>query len=648
MKQIICILFLLYNILLFADNPGNTIVITPHDIKSSGYFRISDLLQTYTGYNFSTTHGFLDYFSFAGLESYQHQNYDILINDHEISMNLLGVKSINSLPIDLNNIDSIKIILAPNFHLGQIRSAGAISFYTDQTHNKKYYLKNTIILGNESKDTGPYRFTALASPNVDKTGTDYTGSFGYNFSGHQLTAAYHYRQHIYTDWSTRNRIRQLKSEKQWPMLIEYGGSIMSQGTMLNTHYSLFLSTIKTDNLYFFYEPAGHEFPLDYYDNYLGLDLNRNLSRHLAINFNMNYETQFTDNKLRTGIREKQSGLESFQSTVELDFNQHSFLKKAGLHLKREKLLSSINAASGGRVIPGIFLDFKFTLFDLGEITISEVFNLYQNDIYEHYLMSFQNKRTSKINYDLILSASQNLYDYSVNDLWLQKDYLSPRLSIITDKGQNQKYTADLNINFQWNRNISIKTNLFTRYFDDYNFFTYDFHFDRDKYSFNSPTLLNQPANGFVQGFTTTLEWESSSALQNRLAVTIQQARGDEAGFTNAWARIPKQLINYQLSYCPTASFSIQVVLQHASKSLWPDYENITGIEYFSTFRENYVYNHLMNSRNRIDINIRKDLWRRKCSIKFMLRNITDQKIYYSPIGASFDMSLFLGLSYTFN
>ncbi|MFP4548657.1 MAG: TonB-dependent receptor plug domain-containing protein [Fidelibacterota bacterium] len=648
MKPVVCLLICLVGALLFGGTASNKIILTQADIESAGHFRISDLLQSHSANNFSTHHGFLNYFSFNGLESYQHQTYNILINGHEMNMNFLGAKCINSLPIDLNNLDSIKIILSPHYQSGQIRNAGTISFHTHQPQDNTNYLKNMIILGNESKDPGPYRFTSKTSPNVDKAGTDYSGSFGYNFLRHQLSAAFHYRQHIYTDWSTRNRIRQIKTEKQWPMLIEYGGSLYSRGTLLNNQYSFLLSSLKTDNMYLYYEPGGHEFPLDYYNNYLGFTLNRDISRCLAINFNLDYETQYTDNKLRTGIRENQSGLETSQSTLEFQFKKQSVLKKAGFHLRTEKLLSSINTTRENRVIPGGFLDFKFNLPGVGQVNISEIIKLYQDEIYDQFLLSIQNQVGSKTDYNLVLSSGRNIFHYTINDLWLQRNYLSPQINISTKQGQNRKYTADLNVNHDWNRDFSIKMNLFTRYFQDYNFFTYDFHFNPSEFSFYSPTVLNQPADGFLQGLTALLQWQQSVALRSKLAITLQKSHGNTHGFTNAWSRIPKFLINYQLLYRPNSGFSMQIVLQHASQTRWPDYENITGIEYFSTFRESYRYNHHLDSRNRIDINIRKDIWDRKLTLKFMLRNITDQKIYYSPVGASFDMSLFVGVGYNFN
>src|SRR6056297_2742231 len=130
-----------------AEIEGDQIVISQRQIESIGNFRIGDIFRNIESTSFGTIDGFMYQFSFNGLNNYQYQDYAIYVNDHELSLGLLGSININSLPINTNNIDSVKIITTPRLYKGHFENNGIIQFYTSKPENEKYFVNNKIHLG---------------------------------------------------------------------------------------------------------------------------------------------------------------------------------------------------------------------------------------------------------------------------------------------------------------------------------------------------------------------------------------------------------------------------------------------------------------------------------------------------------------------
>jgi len=235
-------------IFLFSINilhgANNNIVINKKSIESQGNYRLGDILRLSESVGFSTNDGYAYNYSFGALNDYQHQDYAIFIDNHKVGFGFLGNKNINALPINLNSIDSVIIINSPKVYLGNFENNGIIHFFTNKNKKQKFYIYNSAIVGNESQDSGPFRYTKFKSPNVDKIGYDYSGTLGLNYKNHNLLSTFHYRQNIYTDWSIKKRINNLDLTNKWPMLIDYGGSINYNGKIDNMPYSLFLSRKK--------------------------------------------------------------------------------------------------------------------------------------------------------------------------------------------------------------------------------------------------------------------------------------------------------------------------------------------------------------------------------------------------------------------
>ena len=643
-KLSVIVFILQFLVILRADFNGGAIHISGEVIKNSGHFRIGDLIKNIEGLSFNTINGFVYNFSFNALNDYQHQNYSIFIDDHEIFLNLFDLKSINSLPINANNIDSLVIYTNPRLYKGRFENNGIIQIYTNRRENKKFYFKNRITLGNETKDSGPYLYTKYQTPNVDKIGSDYSGTLGTELKGQNLMASFHLRQNIFTDWSINKRIHNLTGRDQWPMLIQYGGSLILDGTILGNQYSLLLSRVNADNLYLYSEEIGHEIPLNYINNSIGFSLNRKISENWFLNSNFNYGNQFANNLMT------KSSLNNYWIQENLDYNleiinkKNTQIKKIGAGFIYRNFSILQNNPVKNPFIPRFYFAFNFKSKTLGKISVQELFNIYQNHIYDNFSFLISKKVDTQNKLKILLSSANEL-PVSSNSKYLFTFYNS---KLQPDRNsKKRKYTGDLIWQINEYQKLSIKLSLLARYFQDFDYRDQIFTYDQKNFNFTPQFRGYGAVNGFVKGFKTEFKWTQSPSLHAKIDFTLLDHQSKDRLFLNAWDKIPSRIINYNISYTPSETFSVWLNIHHSSETIWREYENISGIEFFQTFQEDFVYDYILDGINRIDLKLQKSLMKEKVLVYVFLSNLSNRRIYYHPVGAAFNMSMYAGLEYTF-
>ncbi|MCF7886503.1 MAG: hypothetical protein K9M80_08410 [Candidatus Marinimicrobia bacterium] len=648
-------IFIINLILLFqfgwTEQFTNKSVLRNEFLNCSNNFRISDILQNIEGGSFYTIGGYTYNLVFNGLNAYQHQNFSLYIDDHKISRGLLGNKNINSLPINLNSIDSVTIINTPLLYKGNFENNGIIRIYTNSDHSNEqnFYFKNRLMLGSETKDSGPYQYTRYQSPNVDKIGADYSSVLGYKIGDQSALVNLHWRQNIYTDWSINKRLTNLNSKRDWPMLIEYGGAVQLKGSFFDNNYSLLLSHVDANRMYYFFEPAGHEFPLNYLSNYFGVSIDRNLNPNFDFNINLKYESESINKLMQEKAVANYWALENFNATFELLSKEPGYIQSLGGGLQYTSLLSS-RGRMQDRFIPNMYLKFHFEPDLVDHISISQLFKFYRNNVYENYGINIIKRFNPDNKLELMLASSRDIMPLNSYWYWNDKGYLFERQQINYNTetfSRNQKYNGDITWTKNINEELSVKLSILARYFENYPYRHQTFNLNKDKFTFSSPEIYYNAVDGFVKGFKAIFNWRPLPAIHSSLDFTILDPLSQDQFFTDAWHKIPTKIVNYKIFFKPASSFSLQFNLHHNSKTIWHEFENISGIEYFSTFKENFIYSHKLPGINRMDIKMQKLLLNRSLALNLFLKNISNQRIYYHPVGAAFDMSMYFGIEYNF-
>ena len=574
------------------------------DLQASGIFRLSDFISLSQTQYYSPD-GFFNYLSFNSMNDYQHQNSSLYINDHEIFYNFLGTKNLNSLPINIHSIDSISLNSAPTYFEGNFTNDGNIYFQLSQQKNLS--IKNNLSYGNESKDTGPFRYTKYLTPNVDKVGSEFNNTITFN----NIQSNFHYRQHIFTDWATRHRISNLQISKNFPMSIEYGLSLYNEGKLLDSEYSIFASSMISKDMYFYSPLAGHELPMDYQNNHFGFIANRSLTRERKFKFKLAYENVIAGDL----ISENQIGINHLKTQFIINQTDHNIIEAFGVNYHYQDLISNDNTSAQQLSYPEFFINVWLPKLLFDKLTFSEHLKLHKNELYDSYLITGKKEISQSTQIIFSLSKSDFLKQLDINDLW-GKNY-----NIIT-KGTGkvpQKYTTDIQLNNQLTPYLSIDIKFYARLFNDYNYFLMDYKLDDSTFAFISDEIHFTKASGIVQGFSPVIQFTPSKNFQMKIQLTIQDYLSDEKAFLNIWRQIPKQSFNYTLQYRYNPTFSVWLNFRYNSSTQWVEFQNISGQKIYTTYNDELFYDYKIGANKNLSIKLRKTFWQNRVAANLFSR-----------------------------
>ena len=167
-----------------AQDPTRTVITRPQ-IEAAGWFTIGQVLTGAAGWQRST----LDDVSFfvsadglpAGAAAPSEPEWIVLVDGQRVAADVLGAKLLELLPLSPAQVDSITVTRVPRLAAGTIVGRGIVEFHTRRP------LRGGAVAGawhsgNVTGDPGPYAFTPLAAPNVDRLGP-YNHAFA-SLAGH--------------------------------------------------------------------------------------------------------------------------------------------------------------------------------------------------------------------------------------------------------------------------------------------------------------------------------------------------------------------------------------------------------------------------------------------------------------------------------
>lgn len=150
------------------------VVIKGADVERMGWSRISELLWA-AGWSLSSLDGFQFDASADGLPTQRlsgagSPDWIVLLDGQPVPVRMAGVQMLELLPVTLAQVESVTVTRRPTLAAGRMATRGVIEVHTRRAVRPA--ARGTYSIGNERGDPGPYRYTPLASPNVERLGPD--------------------------------------------------------------------------------------------------------------------------------------------------------------------------------------------------------------------------------------------------------------------------------------------------------------------------------------------------------------------------------------------------------------------------------------------------------------------------------------------
>jgi len=637
-------------------------VITNEMIEKSGLFRIGDLLALANKIKVSSIDGFTWFPSINGLSTFHKQSWIVLLDGERLGVNTLNIVDINMLPIHITQIDSVEIITIPQLHEGKFSEFGLINIYTKNITSGKL-LTISQSAANESGDPGPYINTIYDTPNVEIVGASSEVTLDYNYGRSYIKTGFNYQGYSLTDWAIMDRNLNIYGIKNIdngsdhfiiPELtpnpsIEKNSVFFKYKTITdNSEHHFFTSYSNSDKHFFFLKQIGREIPVKYLLKYVGYKNKIIFSKKHIISTKIHSSTSELGkypNELDFYFDWESNNL---HVNLENQFNYYSYNGKLGIGFDRYSLNTKYELSKSFYDIYSYYGAFNFNLSEniIQNIDLMVVLSNGQHALKGAFITKWY--LNPKHTIGLIISNTQRLEEED-NSLWYwtKRGYglINTDFTINRNFNKSKTLTTDIIWKNKINDKLTIEISNYYRSFDDIYLEEQYYSFNPEDRSFtSSPLIMHANQGGVIVGVNFALKSNINSIIYQYLYYDYQSGLSSTDVFKDVMKTIPKHSLDYQLIFSPIQNFSIWTKFSYISSSQWEDYNNINGKSYLTIHQETFKYSNVVGSSSIIDIGMQKWLFKRKINTNLFFRNILNQKKRYHPIGASFDLTLFLQIT----
>ncbi|NNF07387.1 MAG: Plug domain-containing protein [Candidatus Eisenbacteria bacterium] len=240
-------------------NPGRT-VLSGEEIRNAGLTRLADIVTLLPDWSAQSLEEFTWQTSPGGLTTPEEQGFLLFVDGHRVDLGLFGVQNLNRLPLGIQDIDFVEAFSSPMQLGASFSDRGVLHIHTRVPTRES--LAYRTMAGSETGDPGPFRYTDLSTPNVERIGHDYTLSVGYGSADSVQTAAATLRGlsaiHYATDPKNLRRYERMAGI-DFRVLESEGGMASASYRRGGVSLSLLGSVSNLEDA-FYLESVGREFP----------------------------------------------------------------------------------------------------------------------------------------------------------------------------------------------------------------------------------------------------------------------------------------------------------------------------------------------------------------------------------------------------
>lgn len=618
-------------------------IISESMIKSAGIVSLSDILLLLPDWNYSTIDGFTKTVSANGLSSLQRQNFILMVDDLKYDLNVFDIQNINLLPISITQIDYVEIYSVPKIIEGEFAGCGLIHFHTKQPPKGMSFFANEII-GNETGDPGPYRYTLFSSSNVDKIGPYFSTGIDYGSKNWSVKAGYKNEETFISDSLLKNRISYLSKNNNKAALnsgwgkvdVNWIGGVTSISGGVTNHED-----------FFFFKPLGYEIPALRTIYNFGVNGRYKADKNISLKYSADYSTNelnYNENnigfnfdfRLKTvsaGIEGNyQSGLFSSMLGFGVKSLKLNTLKKVGIdEMSFQKIYTSTS------IFPSKNLTETLQLY----LTKTRSGNSVKGALINNWILNNKTGLSANFAYfERLLDEDMSYWS------WLNKGYdvskeISADYNVIGTAKKSKTFTCDISYSVKYDSTLSFALSGNYRRFSNYYIEQQFFQFDENLATYTSPVILYTDEWLKTAGFGIEIGQKLSGKLKHKIFYNYQQNFGASSAFENAWQVFPKNSITYMLEYNPVESFGIWTRIKYLSSSVWYDYK-------YSDIQTDNYNSYKLKPKIIFDLSLQKWFFKRTLWINILLRNIFNQNELFSPIGVKLNLTDYIQVHFYFD
>ncbi len=601
--------------------------------QQAGARRLGDILTLIDDWDVSGVDGFTWQASPRGLSSLERPDWKVMIDGQLFDLDLVGVRSLDRLPVTLGQIDSVEVISAPAMVDGVFSDGGLIRIHARKPRDG-VSVRASLASANETGDPGPYRFTDLATPNIDRIGTGVAGSVGFAGKPGYLALGARWQEHFVTDPPVRQRNFGI-TVADYPFITQGALSLEAALTGSGGRHAIYLGRSWTRD-YFFLPQLGREVPVESPFNQASIDGSFGLT---------------PDTRLRYRAAYSSNALDRHDNALDLDFDWELRRWRAGLEAVRHR--PGLRAALGF-TLEGASAETGYALAD-GRLTLIRAHGAVSYRLAESVNQTFAVQLTGGEGDFGLRAALTHLWSPHAGQtieatmawverlpaedgrvwLWLQRGYgfLSDAGVEVTRDGELETargLIGDLRWRVPLADGLSLRLGTYVRVSSRLALDQQPFQFDSASQTFAGPVRLRIDQHGELGGAELAVEW-SRRSLQVRTYYRYQDVLGGSGAYREAWRTVPRQRLRVSALYTPWPTLGLWAAMRYRTSTRWADYR-------LSAQQSGGRYSGKLDDALVLDLAVQKWLWKRRLRGHLLFQNVFNNAAPDHPIGAAYGLS----------
>lgn len=621
-------------------------VITRNEIQQAGLTRIGDLVFLMDRWDALTTDGYSWQMNLQGMGIYDRQSWIVYLDGQRYDLHTLDIQQLNALPVTLGEIDSVVIVNTPQLVEGEFAGQGMIKFFTAKPATG-WSARASLMMGNETGDPGPFRFTGYRTPNKDRIGDRESLGLSYGGDNWFAEAAIQSDIQLFPDFYQHGRIRSILDNG--PGFLRFLPSLRLGYTGVSGNHQFRLSQVISPEYFLFVSPVGRELPFTFNLTHAGLNGTVSSSGNQQYRYQIQWESTDLGEYENTLDANADWNMQTFYASLDREYSFAQVSGRVGLSYEQQALQSRHLQEKGTSDTESLFGNFRYHLVNGVQQNLDVLFKRQDRRYYSNVSITTDVRLNSAVASSMQIAYSESplaaqypswplqFRGYGFFDEWVFRDALY-------ESGVSQRVRqldVDLGFDATLSPEITLGTSLFYRQLKDLWFLETVQSFNPDDCSFFGAELFRGHRSGATAGGNLSLQYHAEERFSAMISYRYLQTVSGGDLFREKWKRIPAHAASARFTYSPVSNFSLWSMIRYQSETYWNEYSGIEGAECVYTENLKQVYSADIQPWISMDIQAKKWFWDRQLAVSLLFRNITNNSYQYHPVGASFELSFFL-------
>ena len=616
--------------------PSSSIqVILAEEIAQAGLVRLSDLFFLIDDWSSTSIDGYAVEATATGLSAAREVGWIILVNGTPVDLRILDAQNLNTLPVSLTEIEYVEVYNTPAFVNGVFAPAGLLHLHT-RTPDHGAALRLEMGAGNEVGDPGPYRYTAFATPNIDRIGPTFQGAVSVADSNWHARLQFKLDEHHATDERISERVSTFYRGTKAPRLILSSVALDLSATGRFGLHGIFAGYSLFQDLLFF-EPAGLETPLDHRFMHIGLQGDTDPGKSTGHSYRLSYATSEVASRVNSGNIDFDWLQSSYRAHYETRQSRGQIRGALGISLDGINSVTGTDLDDGVLSIPRLYGRFGYRRSERLSAQIIGHFARVKGQMGSGLLATVQYTPTPIQTITVTGSAARQPFKSSNNFwYWVSRGYTFSidreiAIDVAEDYHASTIYTADVSWAIRPSDRFGLTITGGYRRFLDRTWASHQFQYDSLSSGFFTTTEVINNISGNVAKIKANLRIRLHPSFEQRFYYAYLGYPVTDSEFSHKMQTQPRHRLSYTLRFVPNSRLSLFARLVYRSETLWISFQQ-------AALDSGGRYQADLPGLWQLNLSAMKRFWHDYLSVSLSLRNLLNTAARTHPAGAITNMA----------